>query len=156
MNKMEGLLLNIESKSEKHSYREGKITKKKPILWTLILIFLISLISIFYKIVFTIQNKKIKYILSFAETSVVGEINCSYEIKNISQNTILIGNEFVKNSLFDLYIDGKKVNYVKEYKFTSLGKHKIQIKLYERINMDYMFKNVKDLISVEMNSKKKL
>ena len=115
-----------------------------------------EIVLIFYKIVFTIQNKKIKYILSFAETSVVGEINCSYEIKNISKNIILIGNEFVKNSLFDLYIDGKKVNYVKEYKFTSLGKHKMQIKLYERINMDYMFKNVKDLISVEMNSKKKL
>ena len=149
MNKMEGLLLNAGLNSENNAFREEKIAKKSPILWTL---FLISLISIFYNIVFTIQSKKIKYILSFAETSVIGEINCSYEIKNIAKNTILIGNEFSKKSLFDLYIDGKKVNYAKEYKFTSLGKHKIQIKLYERINMDYMFKNVKDLISVEMNS----
>jgi hypothetical protein len=59
---MKGLLLNVELKSEKNSYTKEKIIKKSPILWTLILIFLISSISIFYKIVFTIQNKKIKYL----------------------------------------------------------------------------------------------
>ena len=86
------------------------------------------------------------------QTSIIGDINCIYEIKSIASNTKLIGNEFEKKSLFDFYIDGKKVKYAKEYKFTSFGKHKVQMKLYETINMDFMFKNIKDLISVEMNS----
>ena len=149
---MEELLSKVELNFENHSYTEEKKRKKSPTIWALILIALISLISILFKVIFTNQYKKIKDILTFAESSVIGEINCSYDIKSITQNTKLIGNEFTKDSLFDLYIDGKKVQYSKEYKFTSLGKHKVQIKLYQSLNMNYMFKDVKDLISVEMNS----
>ena len=45
----------------------------------------------------------------FIQSSIIGEINCIYEIKNITFKTKLIGNEFEKKSLFDFYIDGKKV-----------------------------------------------
>ena len=69
-----------------------------------------------------------------------------------TENTVLLGNEFNKNSDFDIYIDGTKIKYSKEYKFDSLGKHNVQFKLQSNVNMDYMFKDVQDLVSVEMIS----
>ena len=81
----------------------------------------------------------------------IGEINCEYDILS-TEATIILGNEFNKNSDFDIYIDGTKIKYSKEYKFDSIGKHKVQFKLQNNINMDYMFKDVQDLISVEMIS----
>ena len=86
---------------------------------------------------------------------IAGEINCVFNILNISQPTKLFGDEFKKLSNFDMYIDGKKVNFSKEYQFDSVKEHKLKIKLYDDINMDYMFKDIIDLISVDMNSHKK-
>ena len=82
----------------------------------------------------------------------IGEINCVYEILTTSQNTLLLSNEYSKTSDFDIYIDNKRIRYSKEYKFDTTGNHKIQIKLYNNINMDYMFKDVNELLSVEMVS----
>jgi surface protein len=85
---------------------------------------------------------------------VIGEINCIYDIQSTGENTILLGEEFDKTSEFDIFIDDQKIKYTKEYKFDKAGQHKVQIKLYENINMDYMFKDVHDIISVEMKSDK--
>ena len=83
---------------------------------------------------------------------VIGEINCVYEVSNEDTNTILFGNNFNKNSLFDIYINNERIKYAKEYKFDKTGNHEVQIKLYENINMDYMFEGVQDLVSVDMKS----
>ena len=85
-------------------------------------------------------------------TPIIGEIYCIYDIQSITDSTILFGNEFIKNSEFDIYIDGKLIKYSKEYKFESIGNHDIQIKLYDSLNMDYMFKDIPEIISVEMKS----
>ena len=139
---MEKLLPKIELNFDKNLFKEEKNEKRKnSLVWTLICLFFISLILL--KTICPSQSKKIKNNMIFAETSVIGEINCNYEIQSIDQNTKLLGNEFSKTSLFDLYIDVKKVKYNKEFKFTSFGRHKIQIKLYKKINMDYMFKKFK-------------
>ena len=82
----------------------------------------------------------------------IGEINCIYDIDSTSTNTLILGNEF-KQGNFDIYIDKNVIKYSKEHKFNSVGIHEIQIKLYEELNMDYMFKDVKNIISVEMISK---
>ena len=82
----------------------------------------------------------------------IGEINCIYEVENIYRNNILLGNEFSKNSRFSIYIDEKRIKYTKDYKINSYGSHQIKIVLYENLNMDYMFKDVTDLVSVEMKS----
>ena len=85
----------------------------------------------------------------------IGEINCDYEVKTITQNTQLLGKEFnIRNNQFDIYIDGKKIKYSKEYKFKTADSHKVQIKIYDKINMDNMFKGVSELVSVEMISSK--
>ena len=148
---MEELFYKAELNYEKNNKKENKKSQSKMvILLDLLCIFIISLILLNF--FFQRYNIKIKNNMMLIQTSIIGEINCIYEIKSITSNTKLIGNEFEKKSLFDFYIDGKKVTYTKEYKFTSFGKHKVQMKLYETINMDFMFKNIKDLISVEMNS----
>ena len=83
----------------------------------------------------------------------IGEINCIYDIDSTSTNTLILGNEFKQGNL-DIYIDKNVIKFSKEYKFDSVGIHEIQIKLYEELNMDYMFKDVKNIISVEMISQK--
>ena len=152
---MEKLVTKVELDIEYNDYNKNKkVNKKYLIIWTLIFMFFILLIST--KLVFqkTEEGRKIKNNIIFAEVSIIGSITCIYNIQNIAKATKLLGNEFEVKSLFDLYIDGKKVQYSKEIKFNSLGKHKIEIKLYEKLNMDNMFKNIKDLISIEMKSEK--
>ena len=84
-----------------------------------------------------------------------GEIRCIFDIQTTSQNTKILGDEFVKNDDFDILIEGKIIKFSKEYKFNSTGIHDVQIRLYGGINMDYMFKGVEDLISVDMKSENK-
>ena len=85
---------------------------------------------------------------------IIGEMHCYYDVKTIENNTILIGEEFEINSEFDMYLDNKYIKNLREYKMNYLGKQEIQFMLYEDLNMDYMFKDVPDLISIEMKSEK--
>ena len=84
-----------------------------------------------------------------------GEIRCIYDVQTTSQETKILGDEFVKTDDFDIFIDGKVIKFSKEYKFNSTGIHDVQIRLYGGINMDYMFKGVEDLISIDMKSENK-
>ena len=140
---MEKLITKVELDVEYNDYTQNnKANKKYFIIWTLICIFFILLIST--KLIFqkTEKGRKIKNNIIYAEVSIIGSITCIYDIQNITQTTKLLSNEFEVKSLFDLYIDGKKVQYSKEIKFNSIGKHKIEIKLYEKLNMDYMFSKI--------------
>ena len=83
---------------------------------------------------------------------ILGEINCIYDIKTTTRNTILLGEDFELNSELDMYLDNRFILYAKEYKINKLGNHQIRFILYEDLNMDYMFKGIDDLISVEMKS----
>ena len=80
-----------------------------------------------------------------------GEIKCVYDVRSISKNTILLSNEFVKNSNFDIEIDGQIIKYSKEYRFSSITQKKVKFILYDPVSMDFMFKDVNDVISVEAN-----
>ena len=44
------------------------------------------------------------------------------------------------------------INFTKKFKFNEEGNHIIRIDLYENLDMNYMFKNLDNLVSVEMNS----
>ena len=86
---------------------------------------------------------------------IFGIINCTYDIEE--KESILLSEEFQKEIDLDIFIDNEKIKYSKEYIFSSLGIHIIEYKLYEqKINMDYMFKNVTSLINVEMISEKQI
>ena len=68
---------------------------------------------------------------------------------------MLLGEEFITSNI-DLYINKTKIKFSKEYKFEEAKTYEVQQKLYEEINMDYMFKDVTDLTSVILLSNDKL
>lgn len=86
----------------------------------------------------------------------LGIINCTYAIQSTSVETKILGDEFQKDSKFDIFIDGENIKYTKSYKFPSIKQYQIQIKLYEPLKMDYLFNNIESLISVKMNSENNL
>ena len=90
------------------------------------------------------------------EKEVLGEINCIYDINDISIETDLVGNNFVKNSDFDMFIDDIKIDYSNKYKFENTGEHKVKFVLYNELRMNYMFQDIKALKKVEMESNKNL
>ena len=90
------------------------------------------------------------------EDSSLGKINCIYDVQNTRLIQIL-GQEFQgDSSQLDIYIDGKLAKFSREYEFPTYGEHNVSFRFYKEVNMDYMFKDIKDLISVEMISEHNL
>ena len=91
---------------------------------------------------FSIQN--------YPSIPVIGEIKCSYQLDNI--HTQILGEEFNKTSEFDIYLNGKFIKYSKKIKRVNIESATIEFKLYEDLNMDYMFKDLQYLTYIEMKS----
>ena len=83
---------------------------------------------------------------------VTGIISCVYDISSNMTETKILGDEFHKTSELNIYINGNKIKFSKVYKFPIYGINKVEFKLYNSINMSYMFKGVSSLKSVEMIS----
>ena len=131
--------------------KEGdkKLLNKQNIIIGISIIILISLIFLIIIIITTLKKNK-KY------QKKIGEINCIFKINKVNTKIPILGVEFKKESDFSIFIDDKKIDqYIKEYLFKESGDHKIIFDIYEDINMDFMFKNIKNLFSVEMKSDKK-
>ena len=83
----------------------------------------------------------------------IGEIICTYNIEKENTEIKIFGDKFENITKFDLLLDNdKNISFQKEYLFDKKGEHTIKIILYEKINMDYMFTNIDNLISVEMKN----
>ena len=64
-----------------------------------------------------------------------------------------MGNEFSLNSISKIIIDEEEINIkssIKEYKFSKNGNHTIKFSLSDSLNMDYMFKDSINLVSLQM------
>ena len=120
-----------------------KSAKSKKLITGIIILILVFIVTISLIILLVISSNS-KYI---------GDISCVYNITNTNEKIKLLGSEFNKKTKFDMFIDDKKVDYAKEYTFDKIGEHKVKFSILEKINMDYMFKDIKDLNSVEMTSK---
>ena len=49
---------------------------------------------------------------------IIGEINCEYRIDDSSKKVNILGEEFVKGkNVFDILVNGEKIEYTQEYKF---------------------------------------
>ncbi len=82
-------------------------------------------------------------------------ISCKFDIQSSTEKTKILGSDFKKKNNFNIYIDSKKISYVKEYMFSSIGEHLVQFTFYDKnFGIDYMFKGVSNLISVELISEK--
>ena len=149
-------ILNINDYGSMNSDKINKnnkiISKQLLIIGGIIFISIVFLIIIV--ILFSISSKndseeKVK--------KVIGQIICLFNVQQHNQKVKILGEEFNKTSDFTLYIDEQKINQnLKEYIFNSSGAHKIKIDLHEDINMDYMFKDITNLINIEMFSKNKV
>ena len=88
-------------------------------------------------------------------TNPIGQINCQYDVQTLSEPIQLIGTDFkIESNNLEIYVDGNRIKYSKEYQFDTRGVHYIEIKIYSKLNMDYMFKDIKDLVSIDMISEK--
>ena len=137
INDQETSITSIIQKEEEKNWKKY-ILIGVPIL--VVIIIIIVLIIILAK-----EDKKTPHIS-------IGEILYTLDIDSNSKEIDILGNEYNKQSSFDIYIDDNLSKYSKKYIFKTTGIHEIKIVLYENINMDYMFKDVKSLISIEMNS----
>ena len=63
------------------------------------------------------------------ESEKVGEIFCIYEI-NSKGTAQILGNEFSKNSDFNIFVNGELIKFSKEYTFNSSGKFNVKYVLY--------------------------
>ena len=135
---------------------EDKKRKKKllGIILSIALLFIFLLIIIIIIVVSDKGDKEENNDSDGDNNEYIGEIKCIYDIQTISKTTTLISNDYKKEAYFDIYIDNTKIKYSKEYKFSSIGNHEVKMKLYKDLDMDYMFKDIQVIISVEMNSEK--
>ena len=65
--------------------------------------------------------------------------------------TAFLGNDFSKNFDLDISIDGEIVKFSRDYTFNRTGLHNVDFLIYDKsIDLDYMFKDISGLISVDM------
>ena len=126
--------------------------KKKLIIISSIVFSAIILIVIILIVTIKPKSKEEK------KKEILGEINCVYDVPSVSRNTIILSNEFQKADgvNFDIEIDGKIVKYTKEYRFKEAGLNTVKFILYSPISIDFMFKDVFDVVSIDMYSEKNL
>ena len=92
-------------------------------------------------------------LLTNREKKALGEIHCIYEINDVTQRVQILSEDFDKGQNdFDIVINEETIRFTKDYKFPNSGKNNVLFKIYKEINMDNMFKDVKALISVILNS----
>ena len=141
----EEIVNKTEISSELTGLNKGeKLWKKKQLIIGLSIgggIVAIALITLI--IVLSTESKKDKKDEDHSNPR--GQINCIYNVQTLSEPIQLIGTEFkIESNNLEIYVDGNKIKYSKEYQFDSRGVHNIEIKIYSNVNMDYMFKDIKD------------
>ena len=148
---------NINSISGDNENSNSILPKKKSTL-IIIFIFLVVLTLVILILVFKVLDNKDSSkseentdpIPPVKNLTISGEINCIYSIRDTNSETPLLSKEFEnKDTIIDIYIDDNKTNYNTEYKFSSTGRHSIKYVLNSEIIMDYMFKDIQNIIFVE-------
>ena len=132
---------------------ENKTLKKhitKIIMATVIILLLIIIVIIIISLSLSSSGEKKEK--TYTDEDIIGKIKCVYNIE--VSNVAILGNDFVKESDFDIEINGKKIKYSKEYHFTEFGQQNITFLIYNNLNMNNMFKDISSLTSVEMISDK--
>ena len=144
-----GLFSLNDTESNKLKVKKDNLSNKAKIFIIISLIILCIIIVSFIAVYLLAKSKD-----NNEEKETKGEIKCIFGIKSISQKTNIISENYEKNSDFDIFIDDKKIDYMKAYKFSSIGDHIIKSHLYSDIQLSNMFKNIDSLISIELLSEK--
>ena len=144
-----------------NSLNSGKNTAKSPFSWKKIFLFgaIICFIIIIIIILIIFLSKKSKSSDEEKERPDIGKIICTYE--PMSDGKIL-GDDFIKISDFDIYINGTKMKYSKIYDLALYGTDKVEIRVIQegddgqlrRVEItDYFVKedNSDDVLVVSLN-----
>ena len=149
---MEDIITTLNDEQDKITKKdEISPWRKKLIIGAVIAMFIIIILVIILLAVRSSLNEKEE---SENKDNILGEIICRYIVEDSSKETMLLGNEYEKGGDIDIFIMKKKVDFTKEYKFDKPDEYEVQFKLYSKINMNYMFKDVSSLKSVIMISYK--
>ena len=117
----------------------------------MILLIIIIFIALYFYLSLKGKSKKEK---DSEILDVNGYINCTYDINDeISENISIINDKFDSKINIIMEINNTEYPFSKSFKFDSLGLTNITFIFNESINMDYMFYNISNLISVEMKTK---
>ena len=144
------LSLNDENTSDlRNNKKELPLWKKKLIIAGVVAMIIIIILIII--LIAALKNDE-----TLREGEPLGQISCEYMVEDSTQNILLLSNDYQKNGDFDIFVNKKQVKYSKEYKPETKGKLEVQFKLYTKINMDNMFKDVPYITSIIMISTKNL
>ena len=153
----DNVLKNEELSSELTGLNKGEaLAKKRIIMIASSIIGLIVLMILIIIIVGVTSKNDENENEEIPENTKTGVINCIYDVKSTSIETILLSNEFTKNSAFDIEIDEQIVKYSKTYLFKNVGLHGVKFILKGPVVMDFMFKDVPDIVSISMVSEENL
>ena len=131
------------------------LPKKKITLIICFIILFLATIGILVLVFFLLSNNESSNSDNSKKNPTIyedkNEIICKYSISDIDSNTPLLSDQFenIDNSIIDIYINDKKINYAKNYKFSSAGTYNITYILNDKVVMDNMFKDIKNIISIE-------
>ena len=153
MEEDEGSLVGLNDVNSNIAPKESCFSKQKNILilsgiFTLFILIVIIIIVLIAKSEDKKSGEEEPYIPHF-EGDILGKIECIHEIEQTSVYTLILGDKFDKNSIFDIQIEGKSIRPIKNYKFESTGEKNITFVLYENINMENMFKDLPTLKHVK-------
>ena len=118
--------LNDTESNKLKPKKEETSSKKKQIFIIIAIIILILILIISIIVIFLLTKSKDNN----NQKEIKGEIICLFNIKTISKETNIINELYEKYSDFDIFIDDKKIEYQKNYKFSSIGIHTIKFQLY--------------------------
>jgi len=146
------IVSKINDSEERLTQTKKNNLKKYLIIGGSALVILILVIIIIILIINSSKSEDDDEDIDPPKTDPIGEIICKYDVDTTKNKTEIIGAEFIKKSVFDIFVDDELIQYTREVNFSIIGLHQVKFILYENLNMDYMFKNIKALISIEMNS----
>ena len=149
---MEDIITSLNDDQEKSLKKEDEMSlwKKKLIIGAVIAMFVIIILVVILLAVRSSSSSDD----SENTSAPIGEIVCQYKIEDPSKRVKLLGNEFEKEGKLEIFISKKQVEFTKEYSFDNVGEFEVTFKLYDKINMNYMFKDVTTLKSIIMVSNK--
>ena len=85
----------------------------------------------------------------------IGLINLEYKSGSNEVQIISETYEYVKDS-FDIYVNEERKEFSKKYTFDDKNNQKVKLYCFTDINMDKMFKDVKEISSIDINSEKNM
>ena len=80
-------------------------------------------------------------------------ITCNFDISE-NLNISILNEEFIKPKFFDILVNDKPIEFSRYYKFETSGQKEIKYIFYGDFSMDCMFKDISELISVNMTTEK--